>query len=221
MTVCIGIASQKGGVGKTTIATNLAGYYDSIDMSVLLIDADPQGNSHLWASNRKKQLEHTNVVCTTIINDMFDMITDIKESNRYDVIVLDLAGVDSDGTRSGLLVSDYVITPFRPSLADISTITALNDMIGKCKAFNRKLKNKVLIQGASPFPQVREKEQYREVLENFDADLFETNTTDRKAYRDAYAAGISVIEGGRNYEKASDEITSLVGEIDQWIGMAI
>ena len=134
--------------------------------------------------------------------------------------MLDLAGVDSDGTRSGLLVSDYVITPFRPSLADISTITALNDMIGSA-SFNRKLKNKVLIQGASPFPQVREKEQYREVLQNFDADLFETNTTDRKAYRDAYAAGISVIEGGRNYEKASDEITSLVGEIDQWIGLAI
>ena len=77
--MCIGIASQKGGVGKTTIATNLAGYYDSIDMSVLLIDADPQGNSTYGAS-RKKQLEHTNVVCTTIINDMFDMITDIKES---------------------------------------------------------------------------------------------------------------------------------------------
>ncbi|MCG7961877.1 MAG: ParA family protein, partial [Candidatus Thiodiazotropha taylori] len=42
------ILNSKGGCGKTTIATNLAGYYASAGTPTALFDYDPQGSSHRW-----------------------------------------------------------------------------------------------------------------------------------------------------------------------------
>ncbi|MCG8073266.1 MAG: ParA family protein [Candidatus Thiodiazotropha taylori] len=52
------ILNSKGGCGKTTIATNLAGYYASAGTPTALFDYDPQGSSHRWLELRSGELSN-------------------------------------------------------------------------------------------------------------------------------------------------------------------
>ena len=51
----IALLNQKGGVGKTTLATHIAGELASQGQSVMLLDADPQGSALDWSEQRAKE----------------------------------------------------------------------------------------------------------------------------------------------------------------------
>ena len=131
----ISLINQKGGVGKTTSAVNIADILGSQNQKVLLIDLDPQGNTTSTSGVDKKSIEYTT---RNLLLDKDVFVKDIRiECSTYDLIPSNLSVAKTDlglmqqmrneeKLRKKLmgLDYDYVIIDCPPSLA-LSTINGM------------------------------------------------------------------------------------------------
>lgn len=124
----ISFLNQKGGVGKTTLSTNVASCLALEGKKVLLIDADPQKSSMDWANIRQGERKF-NVVSlpTPTIHKEVELL-----KPNYDYIIIDAPGNLSNVTRSVIVASDNIIIPVLPSPYDIwaadDIITTIKDV---------------------------------------------------------------------------------------------
>jgi chromosome partitioning protein len=119
------VANPKGGVGKSTLATNIAGYFASQGHSVMLGDADRQQSSRLWLGLRP---EAARPVTTWEVNA--DLI--VKPPKGTTHVVLDTPG-GLHGWRFNdvMRLADKVIVPLQPSIFDIYATRAFLDELAE------------------------------------------------------------------------------------------
>lgn len=204
----IAILNQKGGAGKTTIATHLARAYQLQGNDVLLIDSDPQGSARDWAAVKDDQ------PVTVIGIDRPTIERDIKNVGKgRDIVVIDGAPQAADLAVSAIKAADVIIIPVQPSPYDIWATADLVDLVksrieitdGKLKAafvISRTIKNTKLGQ------------EIDDALAGYGLPILKTRVTQRVFYPTSAAAGTTVLDIEPESD-ASKEILALAEEINQ------
>lgn len=119
------VANPKGGVGKSTIATNIAGYYASRGHHVMLGDADRQQSSLLWL--RLRPPEARPISSWEVRKD--NMARPPKGTTH---VVLDTAaGLHGKMFQEALKLADKVVVPLSPSIFDIYATRTFLDALGE------------------------------------------------------------------------------------------
>jgi len=202
------LGSQKGGVGKSTLAVSVAAYLIEQGSRVLIVDADDQKSVLTWYNNRSESLPHIPV--TGASGNIKAMLKEHEKS--YDYVIADCAGRDSSEMRSGLMAADVFISPLRPSQMDLDVVPHTCSVFTAAKDFNEGVRGYLVLNMTPTNMFVNEANQAAEVLNDFpEMKLAEARVCDRKAHRDAWADSMTIFE--TQNIKAQEEITELVKEI--------
>jgi len=128
----IAVVNPKGGAGKSTLATNLAGHFAANGEWTALGDIDPQRSSHGWLGIRPPEL-------AKIESWLPERHALTRPPRGIEYAILDTpAGVDAEGLKQIAALADKLIVPLQPSIFDIYATQAFLELLAKEKAIKRR-----------------------------------------------------------------------------------
>lgn len=196
----LSILSEKGGSGKTTLATNLATAFHLGGTETLLVDADPQGTARDWGAASDVD---TPVVVGVDRPSLEEDVPRLGE--RFELVIIDGAPRMQERAVSAVKASDLVLVPVRPSAADIWSAETI---LEACNAYATEARFVVSSQvvGTALAKGVQDS------LESFDIEVMDARTSQRVAFTEALGAGQSVLQY-KSSGKAAGEIEALYDEV--------
>ena len=186
----ISILNSKGGVGKSTLACQLARAFHRLPARVLLIDTDTdQRSSYGWG-----EIQDARIGLPVIVAGA-NLERDLKAvGGSFDYIFVDGAAKLEKVDVQAIRVSDLVIVPLQPSLFDVWPVRRLVGVMGD----RRELMNgkpDVAFVATNHNPRVKESAELREVLAEYESmPLLEAGMPDRVIYSRSLDAGQSVFD---------------------------
>lgn len=121
----ITLAAQKGGVGKTTIAVNLAVAAQAAGIKTALFDLDPQESATAWSERREAELPHVEPISARRLNQAIDA----AEANGFGLTIIDTPPAAGTEAAAAAQRADLVLIPCRPSLIDLDAIKRTAQLI--------------------------------------------------------------------------------------------
>jgi chromosome partitioning protein len=206
----IAVLNQKGGAGKTTIATNLAHALQLEGHKVILVDSDPQGSARDWnAASDGALIKVIGMDRATLAKDIMAVV------DNHDFIIIDGAPQIADLAIAAIKCADMILIPVQPSPYDIWACEDLVEIIkarqeitdGKPKAafiISRVIKNTQL------------GKEIREALEGYNLPVFKNFTTQRVVYAKSAATGLTVLSS-ESKEDAANEIRAIANELKDFL----
>jgi chromosome partitioning protein len=205
MPTVIAILNQKGGSGKTTIATNLAHALKRDNYTVLLIDSDPQGSARDW-----NEASGGNIIPVVGL-DRETLAKDLQAiSQGYDWIVIDGAPQIAKLSAAAVKAADLVLIPVQPSPYDIWACADLVDIIAaRREVTNGKPKAAFVISRA--IKNTKLSGEINQALSDYGLPVLKASTTQRVVYPTTAAEGLTVFSDPSS--DAAREINALKKEV--------
>ena len=203
--VCGGI---KGGSGKTTIATNFAIMRSREGREVLLVDADDQESATDFTTLRNEVVGDQCGYTSIQLRDR-SVLTELRKlKDKYDDIMIDTGGRDTQSQRAALALADILMVPFVPRSLDVWTIEKVEELVDDIRAVNPELRACSFLNRADSI--VSENHEARDFLpESKSVEYIDWLLGYRKAFGKATAQGLAVVELKPQDRKAANELLAL------------
>lgn len=207
----IAFLSQKGGAGKTTLATCVARQLQLEGEDVILVDSDPQGSARDW----RAATEQDTVLVVGMDRPTLDKDIKLLSSHGKKWVIVDGAPRSEQMTVSTIKAADAVIIPVQPSPYDV---WATEDLVSIIRARQEitegKPKAAFIISRA-----IKRTELGKEVvsaLEGFDIPVLVTKTTQLVTYPKSASIGLTPMDTEPD-GNAAREIRAIVAELRQFL----
>jgi len=208
MAKIIGILQLKGGVGRSTIATNLAGELARAN-NVVLLDCDmPQGTSASWSAIRN-QIKPSPKLLTTTASSHQELIDKVHEVQEADYIILDSPPRIEEMARVLLMLSDLIIIPITASAAEIWACADVMELVNEAREI-REVNAYLLWTRYRSYTRLAQ-ELHKEAKKALGLPVMKTEMGYRVAYAEALGRGLTVCE--LRDTNARNELVKLVVEV--------
>lgn len=209
----IAVTNLKGGVGKTTIATNLAVAFALHGKSVCIIDTDKEQTSSIrWSEQREDDKPYIAVVTVGVEK----LLREAEQlAKKYDIVLLDGSPNASELAITTIITADIVLVPVSKSAYDFWAMENFLQKYKQAQAFRPDIRAYIVLNKFNEKQNVA-----REVKEAIQRDfskipLLQTVLHDRVAYTETITEGIGVLE--YKDKKAKQEILDLYNEVSQFM----
>jgi chromosome partitioning protein len=211
------VGNTKGGVGKSTIALQLALGLQIDGSRVWLVDGDRQKTA-IGAITARADTGRPMIAASAYDDGPTLRAQVMQQRGAYDHIVIDAGGRDSTALRGALTVSDAVLIPFAPRSFDVWALKDMSDLVIESRSIADlqalAFVNKADAQGS-------ENREAAEALADYPAlALLDVRVTNRKVFADASGAGLHVEEMKRRNTVACAEIDRLKAALFQVTSIA-
>jgi chromosome partitioning protein len=207
----ITVAQQKGGSGKTTLTANLALALAAKNLTVAILDTDPQGSLGRWFMARMERLGDAEPGLDFRTASAWGARYEARQLIRdHDLVIIDTPPKMGLDGKPAIEVSDLVIVPISPSPVDV---WATEPTIELARADGKP----VLIVLNRAALRTRLTGEIREAVGKMGCDVAETMIGNRVIYAESAGTGHGAIER-RPSGPAAAEISMLADEVTQRLG---
>lgn len=198
----IALIAQKGGVGKTTVAVNLAVSMQASGFKTTLFDLDPQESAVIWADRRQNEFPHVEFLTERRLPDGLSAAA----GRGFSIAIIDTPPAAGPQALTAAQSADLVLIPCRPSLVDLDAIRRTAQLIKSAgvPAF--------VVFNAAPPSATTLVEDAKAIVDEAGLAVAPTVLRERSAYRAAWPLGRAVVEN-EPYGKAAQEIS----ELQDWV----
>lgn len=201
----VSLLNRKGGVGKSTIACQLARGIQLTGQDVLIVDTDAQGTASDWAESGDKDTPLVVKIDRATLEDDIP-----KAGQQYDVVIIDGAAKAERMNVSAVKASDLVLIPIQPSAVDIWPVKETVEIIKTRQEATGRPQGAFVISRAITGTNLAS--SVGDVLDGLELPLLDARTHQRVAYAEAMGKGVGVMDlVGK--DKAASEVEAMTSEV--------
>lgn len=207
----ITVGNTKGGVGKTTLAVQIALARALAGQDVWLIDGDRQGTATAAIAARAEAGRTPGIACAQYPDGPTLRAQVQQQRGKFEDIIIDVGGRDSTALRAAMTLTDILLVPFAPRSYDVWALDDMAALVDEARSIRDGLAAYAVMNLADPGEHSTDNaEAAAAVAELSQFSYLPAPIRRRKAYSNASGAGLAVSELTPRDPKAVAELDALV-----------